>query len=155
MKRIFSLMILSVVAVASTFARTNTDWSGFGLRLGLDVNCPTKWHANGSSVKYYKPGGGFYFEPGASMFYDTYRFDDLVLSSQVTTSPTVKKFGLRMPIVFGYRFELTDKISLMLSTGPEVSVGIIGKVDIDKHLDWGDGGSARNQSVQRFRSSSS
>lgn len=154
MKRIFSLMILSVVAVASTFARTNTDWSGFGLRLGLDVNCPTKWHANGSSVKYYKPGGGFYFgavyniplsgsfyfEPGASMFYDTYRFDDLVLSSQVTTSPTVKKFGLRMPLVLGYRFELTDKISLMLSTGPEVSVGIIGKVDIDKHLDWGDGG---------------
>lgn len=159
MKRLFSFVILCAVAVASTFARTDTDWSGLGLRLGLDVNCPTKWHSNGSSVKLYKPGGGFYFgavyniplsgnfyfEPGAFMFYDTYRFHDLVLgtvdgSSEVTTSPTVKKFGLRMPLVFGYRFKLTDNISLMLSTGPEVNVGIIGKVDIDKRLDWGDGG---------------
>lgn len=159
MKRIFSLIILSVVAVVSTSARIDTDWGGLGLRLGLDVNCPTRWHANNKSVKPYKPGGGFYFgavyniplsgsfyfEPGASIFYDTYRFDDLVMNtvdgaSQVTTSPTVKKFGLRMPIMFGYRFGLTDKISLMLSTGPEVSVGIIGKVDIDNRLDWGAGG---------------
>lgn len=156
MKRILSLVMLFVVAATCVRAQSLSAWDGLGLRLGLDVNCPTRWHAGNRSYKMYKPGGGFYlgavynmqlsgnfyFEPGAFLFYDTYRCDDITIDSSsgypVETSPTIKKFGVRLPMVLGYDIRLTDNIGLALSTGPEFSYSFIGKVGINHHLDWGD-----------------
>lgn len=158
MRKIIFTIILSLVMASSALAADNTtEWKGLGVRFGIDVNCPSKWYIDNEAFKMFKPGGGFYlgavyaiplgynfyFEPGAMLYYDTYRYDDLTISNNdgipVQTSPTIKKFGARIPLVIGNRFTLTDKLGLTLATGPETSYSFVGKLDINKHLDWGTG----------------
>lgn len=150
MKRFFFLLTLALIlgcnmASAQTEDDTAPMW---GVRAAFDITIPGDWHINGGSVKMYKPGcggtlgavcnlylgRGFYMEPGVSLFYDSYSYDDLVVmgavGEELQHDPSLYKFGFRVPVVAGYSFGI-GRGAMSVYTGPEVSVALAGKVRID------------------------
>lgn len=166
MKNIIISMALAAVAAttAPMVAAAEYDYyeenypgvrTGWGLRASFDINCPGKWKSGDTSVKMFKNGvglsagavytvafgPGLFFQPGISLFYDTYKYDDLVIGTENNSQsidPAVKIFGVRIPAVFGYSFDLWNRASLAFYTGPELNVGIVGRVDIDDNAVWGE-----------------
>ena len=148
MKRI----AIPFVAAALALGANAQEFNGWGMRAALDVNLPGKWKtANGESIKMFDKGAGgsigvvynkpiagdFYFEPGLALFYDTYSYSDLNIWSgdeTVAIDPKVKKFGLRMPLNFGYRVYLPSGFNFAVYTGPELNLGVKGTIGIDKEL---------------------
>lgn len=123
----------------------------FGVRLGLDISCPTDIKfsnvAQGTSlsVDAYKGGAGFdlgavyniplfmnlYFEPGVSIYYNTMGLNmgDLDVDDNLAVKDvkgSVRRFGFRIPLVAGYHADFTD-FKLSFFTGPVVSTGIYGR----------------------------
>lgn len=148
MKRILFLLTL-LISLGSVSAQESDNGPIWGVRAAFDVNIPGDWHfeGGGPSVKMYKTGygatvgavcnlylgKGFYFEPGASLFYDSYSYDNLTImgdpdnADDAVFDPSLYKFGLRVPLMFGYTFG-NDNFSMSVYTGPEVSVALVGKV---------------------------
>jgi len=130
---------------------------GWGIRVNIDINVPGHYHYEGESVKMFRNGAGFsvgavytlpvggifFFQPGAGLFYDTYSYDDLLViddpgSGMTTENPAVYKAGLRIPLMFGYNFDLWEKAAVSIYTGPEVDYAFAGKVRLNKKYDWGE-----------------
>jgi len=165
-------IILAILSFVSLFAWAMDDkpqFNGWGIRAAVDMNCPGDWKlGNGDDVKLYRNGFGFmvggvynlplngnlYFEPGVSLFYDTYCYDDLTVDGaggqSVEMSPSVKKFGLRVPAVFGYRFFVSDRFGFSVYTGPELSYAFSDKVGLKTESDMEDLGDLLRQDVRRF-----
>lgn len=149
-KLLFALAVL-LTAVFPRQARAAQPVA-WGVRASFDINIPGKWNVADKSIKMFRPGcgatvgavcsipwtNGFYLEPGVSLYYDTYSYDDLIISdvsgSPVETDPGVHKFGVRVPIVLGYDFTIADSFRMTVFTGPEFNCGLVGKVKT-KHKD--------------------
>ena len=121
----------------------------FGVRLALDVTCPGQWTiSNGAlnlSTDLTTPAAGveagfiynlplwknLYFEPGLSLYYDTYGLV-LTVGTEDFGFPTdlknksLRKFGFRIPAAFGYHFDFS-KVSLSVFTGPVFDLGIVNR----------------------------
>lgn len=118
----------------------------WGMRAEIDVTLPSKFHtvSTNHSETLFKPGMGvnvgaicniplvsnLYLEPGANLYYGYYSYDVIISDGEDSTTedPTVKKFGLRVPVDIGYRFNLSDGFALSLFTGPQLDWGITGSV---------------------------
>lgn len=125
----------------------------FGARVALDISST----AGGNS--YYSNGAGFsigavyniplyknlYFEPGLSIFYDTFG-EEFVLNDDAgigyTADGSIRNFGFRIPLVAGYHFDFTDDMQFSVFTGPQINISLTAK----EHLSgqsasiFGDGG---------------
>lgn len=129
---------------AAEVADTRPMW---GVRAALDINIPGHWHGESGSIKMYKSGCGFsagavcniwlghnfYLEPGVTLFYDTYSYDNLIISGEpnndgYVSDPSLYKAGFRIPVVAGYTFSLSDRLSMSVFTGPELSYAFAGKI---------------------------
>ncbi|MDE5642746.1 MAG: PorT family protein [Muribaculaceae bacterium] len=153
MKRI--IFILTLLSSLITYAQNDDNKPIWGVRAAFDVNIPGDWHFKngGSGVKMYKTGygatvgaicnlyigNGFYIEPGASLYYNTYSYDDLIIAeapdeNALATDPSLYKFGVRIPVMAGYTFG-NDKFSMSVYTGPEVSIALAGKLRLDDSID--------------------
>lgn len=120
----------------------------FGVRAAFDVNIPGDWHNDSGAAKMYCNGygvtlggvyniylgKGFYFEPGVSFFYDSYSYDDLKITDDngylKSENPSQYKLGLRIPLVAGYTFNISDRFSMSVFTGPELSWALGGKIKV-------------------------
>ncbi len=157
MKRAISAILLAGAAFTAAAQTEETSFNGWGVRVGLDISIPGNWtFDNGNSVDMYKNGAGFtagvvynlplvselYFEPGLSMFYDTYAYKDLIVTDGpgevVDTNPSIRKFGLRLPLMFGYRFNVFNGFNFSVYTGPELSYALSGKIGMKNPEGWGD-----------------
>ncbi len=117
-----------------------------GLRISYESPIPGKWNLGGEKVDMYKNGSGFdagvvyniplwknlYFEPGIELYYNAMGVD-IETSGDPDGTPnitdinaSVRRFGLRIPLLAGYRFDLAT-CSLYAFTGPVVEAGIIGR----------------------------
>lgn len=150
MKKVFATVICSILAL-SAYAQNsivnNPDNHGyFGIRASLDIACPGQVKYENIGVDAFKPGAGFsvgavynlplvanlYFEPGVNLYYNTYGLDNFqVADDDFTTgidiTGSVRKFGMRIPLQFGYHFDFTPGVSLAIFTGPELEVGFSGR----------------------------
>lgn len=116
----------------------------FGIRASFDVAIPLDLKSDNFSVDLYKNGPGFsagaiynipvwknlYFEPGLKIFYNAVGMD--VEGMDVDGIPveanfSVRRFGFRVPLMFGYRFDF-QPCSVYVYTGPEIEAGVIGRV---------------------------
>lgn len=109
----------------------------FGVRVGGEVTCPGKFKAKGESLKMFKNGGGFeagaiynvpvvanfYVEPGLKLYYNAYGIDDKIQDAEDLVSGSVRKFGMRVPVMLGYHFDFTPDIKVYVFTGPELEIG--------------------------------
>lgn len=122
----------------------------FGVRAGLDVSSA----ANGGAMFSNKAGfsvgavydipvvANFYFEPGLYLFYNTFGTVHLEDYSYTLTDAegneselhklyqvdgTLRNFGFRVPLTFGYHFDFSDELSLHVFTGPQVNLGLVAR----------------------------
>ncbi|MDE6702220.1 MAG: PorT family protein [Muribaculaceae bacterium] len=152
--------LISTVLVFSTFltgfAQSNIfnnpdNKAYFGIRVGGDITCPGKISAESIGVSVFKNGGGvelggiynvpvvanFYIEPGLKFFYDIYSmkkdFVDALEDDIIFNSVSIKKFGMRIPVMAGYHFDFTKDFKVSVFTGPELEVGFSAKEYIKGH----------------------
>lgn len=148
---------LFLIGSGASMAADSEKDSYFGIKAGIDMNLPGKWHYDDGSVKMYRHGygfnlggvynawlgKGFFLEPGVSLYYDSYSYYELYVSDGVSTTvfdkdPRVYKIGLRIPVVVGYEFGITERYSMNIFTGPELNYSFAGNiVGKNKEL-WGD-----------------
>lgn len=151
MKKIL-VSILAALAFAGTLSAQEhdedvlpSDRAHWTIRAALDVTIPGDWHIDGNSIKMFDPGTGvsigasymlpltgkFYIEPGAHFYYDSYRYCNLVVDdgNYSESNPSVRKSGLRIPVMAGLRFDIFRTGSLGLFTGPQACIGFTSKLD--------------------------
>lgn len=146
MKRLMIILIMTLAAmtvVKAQIVRTDRGLIRWGVKASVDLNLATKWHTDAGNVKMYKRGAGFqiigagnislgknfFLEPGVSLFFDQYRYDDIYLEfNSKKINPTITKFGIRIPINIGYAIPIREA-ELWVYTGPELSWAIIDKVN--------------------------
>lgn len=143
MKKLFiSLIALGAAASASAQADLfdNPDNEAYlGARISLDISST----ADGNS--YYSNGAGFsigaiyniplyknlYFEPGLSLFYDTFGEELLIPDENNMTygsiDGSIRNLGFRIPLVAGYHFDFTDDMQLSVFTGPQLNLSVLAK----------------------------
>lgn len=149
------LLAFAAIATCMTVAAQNPFNSDdnhryFGVRLGLDLTCPSKvsssFNHTSISTDLLKTGAGFnagviynmpifmnlYFEPGVNLYYHTYKFNkDLIDEAfeEDYTGASIREFGISVPRVVGYHFDF-EPIKLRVFTGPVFNVGIKGNVHV-------------------------
>lgn len=150
MKHLFSLVfvLFTLVSPYANAQNINDSRVIWGVKGALDINFPSKSHIKDVSFDMYKHGLGgnlgavcniylardFYLEPGLSIFYDTYSYDQFVIgeSPSINFDSRIHKLGLRLPIMIGYAFDVFEIFSMNVYTGPEVSYAFSGWLD-DKY----------------------
>lgn len=168
------LSILLCILMCSLWANAQVIEKGehnptWGVRATFDVNIPGHVRINDYNDKMFRAGTGgtigavcniylgykFYIEPGVSLFYDTYSYNDLIIAADdiadIQRNPGVYKVGFRIPIVAGYSFSISDRLSIAPFTGPELSYAFAGDIrihdkeslGIDGNLLFGDTGFQR------------
>ena len=146
---------LILVFLATLPAMADGLW---GVKASFDINKPGKWKVGGTSTTLYTSGLGFsvggvyshyfndnlFLEPSLSVFYDTYGCDFIMGEGMDNDySPGIYKVGLRVPLVLGYTFDITDDFAVSVFTGPELNYAFAGdykwrdkqmQEDADMHL---------------------
>lgn len=149
MKKIFSIALLLAAGVSMVSAQTSFyNTPRIGIRASYDHTFPTDLKIGGESIDAYNSGPGFsigamynipvaeniYFEPGLSIFYNTYKDSYITFDSpmqQRKREVTISKFGFRAPLTFGYRIPLFDNGGLNVFTGPQFDYGVKAKWRLD------------------------
>ncbi len=151
MKRIAISLVLAAVALLSCRAAGGND-SYWGLRLSYELAAPGDVKLNDVYKKdLYGNGSGFslgavyhvpviynfYFEPGVELYYNTYSLNKSAVNSELNSSAaaigfectgaSTRMWGLRVPVVGGYRFDLFSGFALSVFTGPEFNLGLSAK----------------------------
>lgn len=167
------LSILFCILLSSLCAQSQIIEQGdhnptWGVRAAFDVNLPGHVRSNVFNDKTFRAGTGvslgavcnvylghkLYLEPAVSVFYDTYKYNNLIVSGTdgyQETDPTLYKVGFRIPVVAGYSFSISDRLSIAPFTGPELSYAFAGNIrlkdkdrlDLDGDLLFGKIGSQR------------
>lgn len=151
MKKCLSLVCLALLSVAPVFAQNrvfnNPDNKGYwGLRLAGEVTCPGDVKVLNIGVSTFKNGGGvefggiynipvvanFYIEPGVKLYYNSYSIKDGFVDNYeddygIESDISLRKFGMRIPVMAGYHFDITDNLNLAVFTGPELEIGFSAK----------------------------
>ena len=138
MKRNITILLLTLLSVFPLMA--DGLW---GAKASIDLNAPGKWKVGDTSTKLYNSGFGFsvgalysyfltdsfFLEPSLSLFYDTYSCDFFISEGDgfAAEKPVTYKVGLRLPLVIGYTFDITDDFSLSVFTGPEFNYAFAGR----------------------------
>ncbi len=133
------LCVLGVVA--QDWFDSGTNHTRFGVRLSWDLNTPSTSFNN--MVPTYHNGSGLYagafiniplfmnayVEPGLGVYYNTMIIsqnirDDIELDYPLTPEGSLRNSGFRVPLVVGFRFDVTDDVAVSLYTGPQINFGV-------------------------------
>ncbi len=147
-------LIINLIAFLAGIFNTRAESDGtntapmFGVRAAFDVNIPGDWHNDSGAARMYRNGYGvtlvvciisisakvFTLSPVFHSFYDSYSYDDLKITDDngylKSENPSLYKLGLRIPLVIGYSFNISDRFSMSVFTGPELSWALGGKIKV-------------------------
>lgn len=163
MKKLFLTTIALVAVAISSMAQgkifNNPDNKAyFGIRVAGELTCPGKLSSDGFGIELFKKGGGvefggiynlplvanLYLEPGLKLFYNSYSANDIWEFDDADSDDanfSIRKFGLRVPVMIGYHFDFTDDVKVSVFTGPELELGLSGK----QH--WTEDGESGSESI--------
>ena len=156
------ILLLTILFTLSTGARAQSRW---GIRVAYELACPSDVkltdvmkadaYRNGSGLSfgavYHMPVFfNFYFEPGVNLYYNTYSVNKQMVNDMIDTDPafdglqidgaSVRMWGLRVPILGGYKFNLLPGLGVSVFTGPEFDLGLSAKT----HVEVGKFGASEN-----------
>lgn len=150
MKKVFITLALAAATVctqAQDIFDNPDNHAYFGARISYELACPTNISINSYDKKdILNNGSGFaiggiynlplwknlYFEPGVSIYYNTYSVDKSYVSDELLDDidranikgSSVRMWGFRIPLHIGYHFDFTPDISVSVFTGPEIALGL-------------------------------
>lgn len=139
------LIFIALFCGLSAASQTENTRPMWGIRAALDLNIPGKWYTPAGNFTMYRPGlggnigavynvylgRGFYLEPGLLFYYDRYSYKDLILSDingETESDPVLYKAGIRIPVVVGFSFNISENFLMSVYTGPEMSYAFTGDV---------------------------
>lgn len=151
-KIVLTLLAAGCVFGVSAQSRifNNPDNKGYlGVRASLDVTCPSKIKVTDKddsmsiSQSTFGSGAGFgvgvvynfplvanlYLEPGVGFYYNTMSIKKDYLDEELDElgieykNRSVRQWGMRIPVNFGYHFDFADNFNLAIFTGPVLNVG--------------------------------
>lgn len=153
MKRYFFLAFLIACAaycsaqIVCVHPAPKVRW---GIRAAFDVNIPGGYHNLDTNDDVFKCGVGvtlgpvcdinlghsFKLQTGAMIYYDAYSYNKFVVvdenANPIKKDPGLYKVGFRIPVMIGYTAGINDRLSLTISTGPELGYAFAGKVRVPK-----------------------
>lgn len=156
MKKIIIIFVMLLMVTSSHLVAqdnilvNNPDNAPYwGIRVSYDYTKPGSIKAGDYIMDNFKGGSGFsagiiynmplvanlYLEPGVSVFYDTYRSDDLFVTvddMMLNNKAYIKysQLGVRIPIMLGYHFDFNERARINVMTGPQFGIGLVGKSKI-------------------------
>lgn len=152
MRKLFVALMAMVMAIGVN--AQGFDVSRLGVRFSIDAARPGDLSVGDGYTKLsiYGPGAGFSFgavykvdltenlflEPGLGFYYNTLSINKHYLGDMIEdmlddlgvgldykiTSRSVRRFGMRIPVLIGYTFPLKDDFSFRVYTGPMLDVGM-------------------------------
>lgn len=160
---IFKNMAIAAVAAfapatvsAASMAVDNPDnHSYLGVRAAVDISSAANGGAYYSSKAGFSVGGiynlpivaNFYFEPGLSVFYDTFgtmhfQSEEIMPAPDAGMNPSepvepeevfykvdgsMRNLGFRVPLKFGYHFDFAEDLKVHVFTGPQVNLSLMAR----------------------------
>lgn len=155
--KILAALVFGVAALVPTTSQAQSymfdnpeNRAFFGVRAGVDISSA----ANGGAMFSNKPGfvvgavydipvvANFYFEPGLSLFYNTfgtvyladYQYsitdengDEIPMHQLYQVDGTLRNFGFRIPLNFGYHFDFSSDLSVHVFTGPQINLSVVAR----------------------------
>lgn len=134
--------LIALSASAQSYLLDNpANHSFVGIRASYDLSCPGKIKTGDLKEKIFGTGSGvslglvynqplvanLFLEPGVSFYYNTESIDPDVLSGMgakdMFENRSMRKFGMQVPVQFGYHFDFTPDLNLSIATGPVLNVG--------------------------------
>lgn len=148
--------VAPVAATAASLAVDNPENRAYlGVRAAVDVSSAANGGAYYSSKAGFSIGGiynlpivaNFYFEPGLSLFYDTFgtmhfQSEEIMPTPDpgaITETPeepeevlykvdgSMRNLGFRVPLKFGYHFDLAEDIKVHVFTGPQINLSLLAR----------------------------
>lgn len=163
MKTFRNIAVAALAAVASatasgaSLAVDNPDNKAYlGVRAAVDISSAANGGAYYSSKAGFSIGGiynlpivaNFYFEPGLSIFYDTFGTMHFQ-SEEIMPAPnpdaitaaepeepeevyykvdgSMRNLGFRVPLKFGYHFDFAEDLKVHVFTGPQVNLNLMAR----------------------------
>lgn len=135
--------MLTAGAEEATLFYNPDNHAYFGARLGVDISS-----TGGSNTGVYNNGAGFtvgavynmpiynnlYFEPGLSLFYNTFgqqEFKSVEIEEGMPISyfldSSIRNLGFRIPMIAGYNFDFTDDVRIAPFTGPQLNFSFVSR----------------------------
>lgn len=137
--------LLSLPAFAQDYLLDNpSNHAYLGVRASYDLSCPGKIKYGDAKEKMFGIGSGvslglvynqpivanLFVEPGISFYYNTQSIDldgfdvsDWGSANDVFEHRSMRKFGMQIPVQFGYHFDFAPDMNLAIATGPVLDVG--------------------------------
>lgn len=136
MKKFLLSLLLTIVLAPTVKAQDyifdNPDNNSYwGVRLGFDImslQSPSDIYGNRGGIElgviYNKPlWKNLFVEPGISLFYNSANINGLPDYVGVYIAEgTINNWGFRIPVNFGYHFDVTDAIQIVPFTGPQFDI---------------------------------
>lgn len=144
-------LLIALGASAQSYLLDNPNNHGyFGIRGSYNLSLPTKVKSTigdntyTNKKKVFGNGSGFslgvvynqplvanlYLEPGVTFAYTTESFKNTMdmfpaFFDKKMKHSSARKFSVEIPVQVGYHFDFTPDVSLAISTGPVLKVGIV------------------------------
>lgn len=147
-RKAFSVLLMALCCVLGLSAQNNPPMWGLKASVGLEL--PGYWRGNGKSTRMFTTGtdvtagtvcniylgNGFFMEPGLSLFYQSYKYDDLTVTTPDGTpdqfNPSLYKLGFQVPVLAGYSIRAGERLFMNTYTGPQFRVCAAGKVRLSE-----------------------
>ena len=139
-RKLFFPIILSAAAITAAAQEPPVT---FGVRLGMDITLP------GGTSDTYNTGAGFslggvakislpkhfHFEPGLYFSYTAMSADNPFVSDDgYLYQGAAKYWGLKIPLMVGYDFDVAPKWVMSVATGPYINLNLYARQQLSPNL---------------------
>ncbi len=140
-RNIIAAAALCAVSITSVSAQSSYK-PVFGARVSMDITTPGKGDNSFSTGSGFSVGGivrlpvyrNFYFEPGVSYFLNTMGINNLLHEDGYYYEGSARTSGIRIPLNFGYTFNLLDNLDLGVYTGPWLNINLSAREHVSPNL---------------------
>lgn len=92
---------------------------------------------------------GFYLEPGLFFYYTGMSSKDLVtFDNEYYYEDAAKYYGLRIPLLAGYKFSISPQLDMSVATGPYLNVNLYARQQLSPNLEATHFARQENQPLQ-------
>lgn len=131
------IALMSVMLPAAASGQTR-----FGARLSYDVTFPVNSNNIYSAGSGFTVGGvaniplkrSFFVEPGLMFRYASMPSKNLTLFDHELYDGSARIYTIHIPVSMGYTFDVSDNMSIAVSTGPYLNVNVAAKQKFDPNF---------------------